>query len=227
MTTGRRVFVSTQQILDEWQMLPAVDIDYVTFSGTGEPMLAANLGECASALSSLTTTPLAVLTNSSLMWQPQLRQELSHFDVVVAKLDADNQTLFELINRPAPGITFARILEGICAFAEEYPSKLSLQMMFVEANAHHVEQMASLATIIGPHEVQVNTPLRPSPTPPLSKERMDTIKSVFQSQHLCVVSVYDKPQYDIMPIDARETARRRPRRDTAEDVISSRKKGGD
>ena len=49
----RGVFVPTSAIIKELESLPALDIDYITLSGTGEPTLAANLGEELSEIKEL------------------------------------------------------------------------------------------------------------------------------------------------------------------------------
>ena len=41
----RKIFVPTEDILDELKRLPRVPLDYITFSGMGEPTLAKNIGE--------------------------------------------------------------------------------------------------------------------------------------------------------------------------------------
>jgi wyosine [tRNA(Phe)-imidazoG37] synthetase (radical SAM superfamily) len=57
------------------------------FSGSGEPTLHDGLGLMIRALKRLTKLPVVVFTNGSLLFKPELRQELRAADVVVSSLD--------------------------------------------------------------------------------------------------------------------------------------------
>lgn len=204
----REVFVPTSAVIAELKNLPGIDIDYVTFSGTGEPTLAANLGEVILAVRKVFNKPVAVLTNSSLMCEPRVRQDLGLADKVVAKLDASSEEVFRDINRPTNGVTLAMIIEGIRKFAREYPGKLALQIMFVPQNRAYAEAIANLVKQIKPIEVEVNTPLRPCSVKPLPPEELSEIKKLFEP--LKVYSVYDVKRPETKPMDEKETKKRRP-----------------
>jgi len=111
-----------------------IAIDYVTFSGVAEPTLAANLADLVAVVRERFVQPVAILTNSSLIKQGDMRQDLALFDVVVAKVDAPDEMLYQQINRPFVNYTLAEVLWGIRRFREGFQGKLALQMMFVEAN---------------------------------------------------------------------------------------------
>jgi len=204
----REIFVPTAEIIKELESLPQLDIDYITLSGTGEPTLADNLGEVISEIKKRFKNRVAVLTNSSLMHDPQVRRELGLADLVVAKLDAPNETLFRKINQPTNGTTLGLVVNGIKQFNEEHPGKLALQIMFVPQNREFAKDIAILAKEIKPVEVEVNTPLRPCPVKPLSPEELSKIKEMFKS--LKVYSVYDVKRPEIKPMDEIETRKRRP-----------------
>ncbi len=87
--------------------------DYITFSGEGEPTLNLNFGYAARCIKQLTNIPLAVLTNASFVHDKRIRQGLNICDLVIAKIDAPNQELFEKINNPYKGILLADIIKGI------------------------------------------------------------------------------------------------------------------
>jgi len=205
----REVFVSPQALKSELEAFRDLEIDYVTFSGMAEPTLAANLEELVAAVKeTMRRRPLAILTNSSLMPRPGVRGDLALFDVVVAKLDAPNQELFPQINRPFAKYTFHEILEGIRCFREEFASKLALQMMFVEANQGKAQEMAEIARDLRPDEVQLNTPLRPCPVPPLRPVEMKGIEVSFEGLNVINVHTSERPQ--VVPVDIAETRRLRP-----------------
>jgi len=207
-TARRKVFVPTAQVIADIEKLPNLDVDYITFSGTGEPTLAANLGEAIKEVKKRFKRPVAVLTNSSLMNDPRVRRELGAADKVVAKLDAASQEILEKVNKPVEGIDLKSIVDGIRKFSKEYPGKLALQVMFVDLNRASAPAIAELAREIAPAEVEVNTPLRPSESAPLSEDDIERIKKYFSP--LKVYSVYDAKRPQVTPMDSEETKKRRP-----------------
>ncbi len=204
----RQLFVPTSEIVKELESLPQLQLDYITLSGTGEPTLAANLGDVISEIKKRFRQPVAVLTNASLMYDKQVRKELGLADLVVAKLDAPNEEIFKIVNQPTNGITLSLIINGIKSFNEEYPGKLALQIMFVPQNRESAADLANLAKQINPVEVEVNTPLRPCSIKPLSPEELSEIKELFKP--LKVYSVYDVERPKTKPLDLKETLKRRP-----------------
>jgi len=213
LTAERQVFVDMERLHADLDTLPlkAADVDYITFSGTGEPTLAANLGEAIELVRGsprLQNVPLAVLTNATLLSRPDVRRDLVHADLVVAKLDAPDEEHFRAINRPIEGVTWSLLVEGIRAFRGEFHGGLALQMMFVPANRERAAEMAALAWSLNPDEVQLNTPLRPSPTPPLARADMAKVEEVFAG--LPVVNVYGAKPPEVSLLDEAETRRRRP-----------------
>ncbi len=204
----RREFVSLNQVKAELESVSGIEADYATFSGVGEPTLAANLGQAISIVKSTLHLPVAVLTNSSLMPREDVRRDLAGADVVVAKVDAPEEELFRRVNRPFGGYSLDEILQGLKLFRGNYQGRLAIQMMFVEVNKRYAREMAEIATGLSPDEVQLNTPLRPCGVEPLSPPEMAAIKEEFHN--LNVVEVYEAPVPDIVPVNAFETQRRRP-----------------
>jgi len=206
----RDEFVSLDLLADEFESVKEIPIDYVTFSGVAEPTLASNLGQAIDLAKSKLGFPVAVLTNSSLMFLEDVRNDLTHADVVVAKLDAPDEVLFQAINRPVAGISFEQTVEGIRRFRREYSGTLALQMMFIDANKASASQMAALAEEIGPDELQLNTPLRPCMVKPLDEAEMRSIKDEFGWFGDKSVMVYESTKPIVEPVDMSQTLRRRP-----------------
>jgi wyosine [tRNA(Phe)-imidazoG37] synthetase (radical SAM superfamily) len=204
----RREFVPVARLAGEVEALPALDLDYVTFSGTAEPTLASNLGEAIDEVKRRIQAPVAVLTNSSLMWKREVRAALARADKVVAKLDAPTEGLLRAINRPVQGITLEKILAGIRAFREGYGGCLALQMMFLQANQDQAQALAQLAREVEPDEIEVNTPLRPCAVKPLPPDALAEIMTAFRG--LNAVSVYEAERPAVRPLDIEETLQRRP-----------------
>lgn len=211
-TAERKIYVPVERFMEELGGLPDTNIDYITFSGRGEPALAANLGEAIKAVKSVRKEPIAVLTNSSLIGENGTREELALADFIVAKLDACSPESLREINRPAEGIEFNRILGGVKEFKKVYHGKLALQIMFIENNKEDVNKYIYLANYIQPDEVQVNTPLRHCNVKPLARQEVLKIKDCFISacKGINIVSVYDERAFkDIVSISDEDTLKRR------------------
>ena len=204
-----KVFVPISTLLSELEHVRAVRADYATCSGVGEPTLASNLGQAIEVVKTRLGLPVAVLTNSSLMPREDVRQGLAKADVVVAKLDAPTEEVFRAINMPAIQYSLTEVLEGMRRFRLEFRGRLAVQMMFIEANKECAEDMARIAELLSPDEVQLNTPLRACAVPPLTPEEMSSIKRAF-SRFRNVLTVYEEPRPDVVPLNRQQTRRRRP-----------------
>ncbi|MFH0794058.1 MAG: radical SAM protein, partial [bacterium] len=127
VTNERRLFVPTAQIIRDLDNVSWSEVDIITFSGSGEPTLATNLGEVARHLKRY-GKPLMVLTNSTHFHNPEVRRDLAELDIVDAKLDAASDEMLQRYNRPAPGHTIRSIVEGIQLLRKEFRGRLSLQI---------------------------------------------------------------------------------------------------
>ena len=211
-TKERKKIIEAKEIVEELARLPALKIDYITFSGAGEPTLAENLGEMIKAVKLIRKEPIAVITNGSLMERGEVRTELALADFVVVKLDACSQESLQEINRPVKGLRFDDILEGIKEFRNEYRGKLALQIMFIEKNKQDINKYIYFTNYIKPDEVQLNTPLRPCHVQALARGEILKIKNYFTSscKGINVISVYDEIALkDITSISDEETLKRR------------------
>ncbi len=204
----RKEFITLEKLKKDLKIIKDAEADVITFSGSGEPTLAKNLKEAADYVRSVSDLPLAILTNSSLLSEKEVRNVLYGLDIVVAKLDASNEILFRDINQPYQELSFEKYLEGIKAFRENYSGKFALQMMFIEKNKGYADELADIARELKPDEVQINTPLRPCSVKPLSREEIEEIKSAF-SDFKNVVSVYEAEKPEVNAIDLEEVKRRK------------------
>ena len=104
-TRERALFVPTRKVLKDLKESDWQGSDIITFSGSGEPCLASNLGEVIEAVKLCTGKPTLVLTNGAHLDQAKLRDDLSPADQVFVKLDAATEETFQAINRPVAGLT--------------------------------------------------------------------------------------------------------------------------
>jgi wyosine [tRNA(Phe)-imidazoG37] synthetase (radical SAM superfamily) len=208
LTAQKNSFISIEQLKDELKnALEKTTPDVITLSGMGEPTLAKNMDEAIKTIRNLTDLPLAILTNSSLLYNKEVQNSLRKLDVVVAKLDAPNQGLFQKINRPASGITFEKTLRDIKELRRGFHGKFALQIMFMNENKNYAHELADLAKEIKPDEVQINTPLRPCAVDPLPKKELDEIEKAFTG--LNTISIYHSPKPMADPLDKLELIKRR------------------
>ena len=203
----RRVFIPTLEIAQELKALSTdVVIDHITFSGNGEPTLAANLGEMIQAVKALRPEKIAVITNGTLLGRKDVQADLHAADLVLVKLEAADEATFQAMNRPAPGVTLASVVDGIKAFRRVFKGRFALQIMFIEKNKSQAGAIARWTKEIGADEVQINTPLRKSFEKPLSPVEMAALKGFFAGQN--VRSVYEEEKKEYHPFDEKATAAR-------------------
>lgn len=168
LTNVRREYASAKKILlDVEQALVSHsndDIDWVTFVGSGEPTLHNRLGWLIRQIQLLTDKPIAVITNGSLLYLPEVQKELAAADAIMPTLDAGTAALYKKINRPHPQITFERLVTGLIAFREQYEGKLWVEVMLVRGLNDSIQALADIAKIlqrIKPDAVHLNLPTRP------------------------------------------------------------------
>ncbi|OQX80080.1 MAG: hypothetical protein B6D56_05780 [Candidatus Omnitrophica bacterium 4484_70.1] len=143
-------------------------IDYITFSGCGEPTLHENLDKLIKIIKMRTKIPVCLITNSSLLYMKKVREELKEIDLLIPSLDAPDEKLLRKINRPVKGISFSKILEGLIRFRKEHKDKeFWLEIMLVNGFNDKEEVAYKFKEIIKkikPTKVQLNLPLRPNPS---------------------------------------------------------------
>ena len=163
-TTERREWVPLNEVLAGLRDSLDTKPDFITLSGSGEPTLFSRPGELIHSIKSLTDVPVAVLTNGSLLSVPEVRAGLLEADLVVPSLDAGNERLFRLVNRPHEDIAFDRMVEGLIAFRQEYSGRYWLEVLLlgtITGIPAEVERIADIAGRIGPDRVHLNTVTRP------------------------------------------------------------------
>lgn len=165
-TTERREYVPLGEVLQELentlQTGPAPD--YLTLAGSGEPTLFRPLDALLAGIKGITAVPVVVLTNGSLLWDPQVRAELAQAEVIMPSLDAGTDELYQVINRPHGDVTFERLVEGLVAFRQEFAGAYWLEVMLVAGLTDQPEAVAALAEVarrIDPDRLYLNTAVRP------------------------------------------------------------------
>ena len=139
-------------------------IDYVTFVGQGEPLLCASLGRLIRGVKDMSDIPVALLTNGSLLFRPEVREEVRVADVVMPTVDAGDQATFRRINRPWPRLDLDEILTGMADFRDVFEGKLWVEVMLLKGLNDTEPALTAIAVAlqrIRPDQVHLNVPLRP------------------------------------------------------------------
>ena len=168
ITKERKLFVQTEKVINDFKTSNWKKADVITFSGSGEPTLALNIGEVISEIKQITSKQIAILTNGTLLNNPDVRANILNANLISVKLDAPSDKTLKEMNRPAEGIDLNLIISGIHKLKnaiEACHSKplLQIQIMFMPQNKNQIEELAKLLNEIKPDEVALNTPTRPYP----------------------------------------------------------------
>ncbi len=165
-TTQRNEYVPVDAVLAglKAKLAQGPKPDYISLAGSGEPTLHARIGDLIAGIKLLTRVPVAVLTNGSLLWMPDVREALMEADLVMPSLDAGDEPMFQRVNRPHPEILFEVMVDGLAAFTARFRKLVWLEVLLVEGltgNEKEAEKIAALARRIQPGRVQLNTVSRP------------------------------------------------------------------
>jgi wyosine [tRNA(Phe)-imidazoG37] synthetase (radical SAM superfamily) len=166
-TSERREYAPVDEVLEELarKLAAGPALDIICLAGSGEPTLHARLGEIIDRIKRSTNIPVAVLTNGSLLWLPEVREELARADLVLPSLDAGNEKAYRHVNRPCRASSFARLVAGLTGFAREFRGAIWLEVFLVGGITgikSQVQQIAEIAREISPQRIQLNTVARPT-----------------------------------------------------------------
>lgn len=188
LTARRTAFPPAQGIVGEvraaLETLPPDAVDWLTFVGSGEPTLHARLGWMIRQVKTFTRLPVAVITNGSTLYQGRVRRALYAADAVLPSLDAGSETAYRSINRPHPGFTFDRHLQGLLRFRAGYRGKLWIEIMLLRSindSECALRELASLLQTIKPDEIHLSLPLRPpaeSWVQPATREALERARAI-------------------------------------------------
>ena len=172
-TVERKSFFPKNEVVEEIERVldrvEGAEVDYLTFAGEGEPTLNSDLGWIAekarSAIESTSSNAkVAVITNSSLLWRRDVREDLMSVDACLPSLDAASESIFRRVNRPHRSLALDRILEGLAEFGDEYEGEVMLEVMLVKGyndSEEELEKIASAVSELRVDKLHILTPVRP------------------------------------------------------------------
>ena len=180
-TMQRKEWVPIDIVINQLKAKLSSKPDYITLSGSGEPTLFSRLEELISKTKGIADIPVAVLTNGSLLWLPEVRNALKAADMVVPSLDAGSSQIFQYVNRPHPDITFSKMLQGLVEFRKDYGGQYWLEVFLlagVTTPEMEINRLKTCINAIQPDKVHVNTVTRPPAegfAEPVPKKQLETI----------------------------------------------------
>jgi wyosine [tRNA(Phe)-imidazoG37] synthetase (radical SAM superfamily) len=188
LTIARRSFYKTEDIFKQVKRKVKVTIprnepiDYITFVTDGEPTLDINLGNEISLLKQI-GIPIAVITNSSLIWQNDTKEDLLEADFVSFKIDTLNEKLWKRINRPHKDLKLTTILEGISNFANEFRGTIISETMLIDGiiYGNEFEKIAEfLKHLKRLDKAYIAIPTRPPTERWVTPAKEETVNAAFQ-----------------------------------------------
>ena len=239
LTCDRREYFPTADVIAELDatLERHPKIDYVTFSGVGEPTLHSGIGAIIRHIHEhYPDLRICLLTNSTLLGDPALLDELEHLSLIVPSLDGSNGAELFKINRYAPSVTFDSVVSGLLAFRARYPRMTMWLEVFivpgVNDSPESAERFRELAARIRPDKVQLNSLDRPGvvdwvhPADPAVLERIGSVigQAVpveIIARHRKQVELKDSAQPDVAQYNELILKTLRSRPCTAEDLVST------
>ncbi len=203
LTTIREDFINTDDLKKEIDYFIKNDCkdnkypDYFTFSGAGEPTLASNFGEIVAFIKGYNIpSKVALLTNSTLLFNVEVRKELSQLDLIVPSLDAVLEDSFKKINRPTIDLKLDKIIDGLISLRKEFYGQIYLEIFIipgVNSSKKELEKFKKIILKINPDEIQLNSLDRPGALPGIVKaprNLLESIKENWNLENVKIISTY-------------------------------------
>jgi len=167
LTVVRKEYIPTKIVISELNdfLNAKPKLDYITFSGAGEPTLHSGIGEIVRFLKdNFPFYKIALLTNGTLFHQQKLINEVKDIDLILPSLDAASDRAFRKINRPARELSIQNIIKGLAKLRSEFSGKMWVEIFIAPGLNDSEEEIKLLRETIHrirPNQVQLNTLDRP------------------------------------------------------------------
>jgi wyosine [tRNA(Phe)-imidazoG37] synthetase (radical SAM superfamily) len=187
-TLERKRYVDPAIVLEEIKTAveKAPYIEYITFSGSGEPTVSSDIGLLISEIKKITDIPVAVLTNGTMLHRQDVRNEIAKADLVLPSLDAATQDTFQKINRPLAGLTIDSVIDGMTQFRKIFPGQLWLEVFIAKGindTPDELELIHKAASQIKPDRLQLNTLDRPPAYDDVYSVSSETLQHIKKMWH--------------------------------------------
>ena len=183
-------YYSVDEIIYELKeaLLNNKNIDYITFTGSGEPTLYKDLKKLIYEIKQITDIPVCIITNGSLLYKQEMRSNLLLADLIIPSLDAGNEETFKLIDNPNKEIDFDKMVEGLIEFKKVFKGEYWLEIFLlkdINDNEEELDDIIKIVKKIKPDRIQLITATRRvanEKAKALSDEELKKIKKYFNSK---------------------------------------------
>ncbi|MDF1613760.1 radical SAM protein [Desulfurivibrio dismutans] len=225
-TNERGEYADTAAIIAEIEAFRADEaavarLDVLTITASGEPTLHLGLGEIIAHCKKKIAKPVAVLSNGSLLHDPQVRRELAQADIIIPSLDAARDESFRRINRPDRQCRLSEIIDGLVAFRREFTGHYWLEILLAKGINDTPADLAALAAAVArikPERVQLNTVARPPLESFARPLRAEELRAAAAALPVTVDILTDRAA-DAPPLVRDVLASKRGRREDEEEVL--------
>ncbi|BDU50869.1 radical SAM protein [Haliovirga abyssi] len=193
----RKEYVNAEEVLNEVKdfLDKKPYLDYITFSGSGEPTLNSKLGYLIDEIKKITDTKIAILTNGTLFYNDKLIEEVKNADVIVPSLDAVSEEIFYKINRPNKELKIEKIINGLVNLRKNYKGKINLEIFIIDKLNDTKEELDKFKDVIlkiNPDKVQLNSLDRPPVESWVKPVEIDKLNEIIKYWGLDNVEVIKK-----------------------------------
>ncbi len=219
LTIERKEYVLYDKVIAELQefMKDKPELDFITFSGSGEPTLNSRIGDVLKFIKeNYPEIKIAVLTNGTLLYDKNVRNELMQADVILPSLDAVSQVVFDKIDRPNPNLNIENYIKGLVSLRNEYKGKIWLEILILKGYNDSKEELLKLKEAIvkiNPDSVQLNTLDRPG--------TVVDLKALSHSELQEIVDLWQLPNVEIIASPPKREKVKSYRKDTETAILET------
>ena len=193
LTLERKEYIETNELINELDnyLKNEPELDFITFSSTGEPTLHIKIKEVIEFLKeNYPKYKIALITNSSFLSDKNIRNEVANVDLIVPSLDAVSNNIFQKINRPHENLNIKEIIDGLINLGEEFQGEIWLEIFIIHGlndNEKELNKFLKVINKLNVDKVQLNSLDRPAPEKwvrSVSKERLIEIKNYLSKSNV-------------------------------------------
>jgi len=140
-------------------------LNYVTFSGSGEPTLNSDIGRLIKIVKENSNVPVVVLTSGGTLGVEGVIDDIKHSDLIKVSMDAPDDRMLKKINRPARGVNFDSNISGLVNLISDFGGEIWLEIMLMRDINDDIDSAYKFKSIIdelgeGVKKIHLNTPVR-------------------------------------------------------------------
>ena len=167
LTMERKEYVPVDRVIEELNdiLVTAPELDFITFSGSGEPTLNSRIGDVIRFVKrDFPQYKICLLTNGLLLGDRELQADIAGIDLLIPSLDGSNAAEYEKINRPVSSMPFEKFTGILKDYLPQAPMPVHLELFIVPGvndSEMSIARFAELIRTLKVDRIQLNTLDRP------------------------------------------------------------------